>query len=229
MCLIIAKKKKKVIDGTFFENCLLEAFKNNYDSIGYTIKNEKGKLSSFLHCKPTEEIARNVITEVLNYGNHYNREFVVHLRKTSVGAITCRNAQPIILDKSIDLNNFISYRKSEYIGKALAHNGTIYNYITNNSLDSDSRYLADLLSINSVYKYFLQGYFLQCQNILPKGNPLKPIMSQIFSSRFAIISSFHQLILIDNWFTENGLYFSNDGYKKKEIMIYSEHDTSYYT
>lgn len=121
MCLIIQRDSNFEIPYEKFESAVL----NNPDGYGYSYPDSDGKLITIRSSEePDPEKLYRTINEDLK-----ELQMMIHLRYTTAGATTLRNAHPFpILE-----------RDKDGVDLRMAHNGTLYKYKDAKSDESDTR------------------------------------------------------------------------------------------
>lgn len=130
-----------------------------------------------------------------------NQSVVFHFRISTSGLIDKGNCHPYPLT-----NDSIYLRKTNLrCSIGIAHNGIIQEYNHKDSVLNDTQLfikniIYDLISNTKI------GYY--------KSEVFKKIMeSMIDDSRLAIMNGNGEVVKIGRWYEENGLFFSNIGYK----------------
>lgn len=214
MCIIIAKKKFEKVEPYYLRKAIENSLIYNQDGYGYTIKH-KGKLTSLRTLYSSRDSIDVTIDELTT---DQNDEWILHLRNISKGTRIINNVQPFIIEKNEVLETEV-YLK-DYYGHAFAHNGTLHEQCFHHEYKSDSLILAENIYNNKLYPLIYQLHQKKIEQ-LNEGNKVAELINPlIFGSsyilnqnRFAIISSYADLMLIGTYKSENGMYFSSDYYQ----------------
>lgn len=197
MCLIIQRPAGVTLDKDKF----LTATKNNPDGYGLTVAAGDGKLLTFKSIEYDADELYDLI-----HGEFKESVLMLHLRYTTAGDTSLRNAHPFpILERGPD-----------GVDLRMAHNGTIHKYKpginANNKWESDTRVFAREF-VRPLFKRMSAGW--HCEDILEDGFVYDLLKDQIPStSVLAFLDGDGHTMIINaegnNGFTdEDGVYFSN--------------------
>ncbi len=202
MCIIIAKKRGYELPG---KDILERCWNRNSQGAGiaYTkngaVKIEKGFMKK-------EELLYRLET----LGNEIDiveSAMLIHFRISTSGNVDEGNCHPypVTDDKK-------KIRELELsCDLAIAHNGMIYDFTNAKSIFNDSQLF--------IMKVLVPLYRLNSEHDFYKHEKIRYLISNsINDSRIAFLDKNGDILTIGKWYEENGIQYSNNGYKK--IMSY---------
>ena len=196
MCLIAVKKQGvKLPDKTQLEN----GYKNNPDGVGVAIlRNNENRIYIKKDFNDFDDFYKWAGKNI-----DINDLAIIHFRLATSGKVDIGNRHPFPITR-----NKLLLRKTELLCNfAVAHNGILSDYSVKDKKYSDTQKF--ILDILAGLKYKLDNEAI-----------LKLIKNYIGSDKLAIINAIHRkLILIGEYIEDNGIFWSNNGYKD----IYKKH------
>lgn len=211
MCIIIYKPENKSFPQ---ESTLKTCFENNPDGAGFMFANgfrvfiRKGFMT-WEAFKGALDKARRTYGDALPY--------VLHFRISTQAGIREDNTHPFAL--SANMKELRLLKTCTSIG--IAHNGVISltaSYSKNITYSDTMQFITDYLSIIIDKMHFYED-----------SKTLLLIKRLIGSSRLAILDAEKHCTLIgDTWTEENGVFYSNTGYKARKVTAPALNYNNYY-
>jgi archaellin len=203
-CIAIAKSGTKKYD-EFFLNSIKIASGTNTDGIGYSFK-RAGNPNKVWISKGFKDVDKFISCLKAKRLKDVD-ELVVHLRIGNKGSKDTDMNHPFVLSNKPDeiLEN------DSYVNAiTMVHNGTFFDYAQHSSMFSDTYFFTkDFMSVKEV------------QDLLKRDSKLfaetfKPMLK---SNRLAFIfNDKTPMVLIGEYKEDNGYFFSNDSYKRRDII-----------
>lgn len=196
MCLIAVKDKGKKLPKREY---LYNSYLNNKDGIGIALLKEK---KQFIYIKKNFKDFDSFYTWIKD-NVKTNDKLIIHFRWATHGLVDIGNRHPFPITK-----NKVLLRKQElYCNYAVAHNGVLYQY-SHKKYSDTQKFILDILA-----------------RVKPKLYTkvvIKLINSYINGDRLAILNKEKGILLIGEFIEDEGIFWSNDGYKRKPIWESNE-------
>lgn len=213
MCLIIAKKKGVDFDIETISKAIKTGIKRNNDGAGFAVKYNTGKhphpiyiSKGYMSMEPTL-----LINAIKDCKITKEDELIVHLRYSTAGKDSVKNCHPFGVPDKYE-EEYININDSYVNYPVVAHNGTFYDFVTNqNKYFNSKEEKSDSLK-------FVEEILVK-RNLLPifvdKANKDDFFFdSYILDNKLAFLLPKKEMFLVGNFIKEDdGMMYSNEYYK----------------